>query len=75
MQGRFRGKLIVVLNDNTMSISRNVGVYRPLSGKQSDKSGLPQGKRDVESVLWKIPRCRRAPVTAVLLRPRVPLNI
>ena len=53
--GRFRGKLIVVLNDNTMSISRNVGSIARYLATIRTNPAYRKVKGDVESVLRKIP--------------------
>ena len=53
--GRFDGNFIVILNDNTMSISRNVGsISRHLSALRTTP-GYLKAKGDVESALDRIP--------------------
>lgn len=53
--GRFKGNLIVVLNDNSMSISRNVGSIARYLATIRTKPAYRKVKGDVESVLKKIP--------------------
>ncbi len=63
--GRLHRNLIVILNDNTMSISRNVGsIARYLTYVRSRPAYL-NAKDNVESVLLRIPRFGQRMASAV----------
>lgn len=53
--GRFRGNLIVVLNDNKMSISRNVGAIARYLAHMRAKPGYLKAKSGVEGALQRTP--------------------
>jgi len=53
--GRFRGNFIVVLNDNKMSISQNVGSMARYLSSVRIKKGYINTKRRVEKILDHIP--------------------
>lgn len=53
--GRFKSNMIVVLNDNKMSISENVGGMAMYLGKIRTNSGYASLKRNVEKGLRSIP--------------------
>ncbi|MBR7142048.1 MAG: 1-deoxy-D-xylulose-5-phosphate synthase [Clostridia bacterium] len=54
--GRSGERLIVVLNDNEMSISQNVGALAKSLAKLRGKKGYLQAKRATEQFLLKIPK-------------------
>lgn len=53
--GRFTKNFIVILNDNTMSISRNVGAIARYLAHIRTMPGYLRAKGNVESILQKIP--------------------
>ena len=53
--GRSKDKLIVILNDNKMSISKNVGAMSRYLAKVRSKKGYHTFKTRVEKVLIRIP--------------------
>lgn len=53
--GRFNGKIVVILNDNKMSISRNVGAMARSLAIMRTKKGYRRLKTGVERFLTKIP--------------------
>ncbi len=53
--GRDRSNLIIVLNDNTMSISRNVGALARHLNVIRSKPGYFKMKHAFKRLLWKIP--------------------
>ncbi len=53
--GRFKGRLIVILNDNKMSINRNVGAMARSLAVMRTRKGYRAMKNGVESALNKIP--------------------
>lgn len=55
--GRSKDKLIVVLNDNKMSISKNVGAMSRYLAKVRSKRGYHRFKSGLEKVLIHIPLC------------------
>ncbi len=55
--GRSKDKLIVILNDNKMSISKNVGAMSRYLAKVRSKKGYHLFKSGIEKVLIHIPFC------------------
>lgn len=53
--GRFPKNFIVILNDNKMSISRNVGAMARYLAHMRTKPGYLKAKTDIESILARIP--------------------
>lgn len=64
--GQFRRNLIVILNDNTMSISKNVGSLARYLTYMRTKPGYIKAKSSVEDVLVRLPLVGRP--TARLMR-------
>lgn len=58
--GHTKTKLIFILNDNAMSISRNVGAISKHLRNLRAKPGYFKSKKRVETALSKIPFCGRA---------------
>lgn len=54
--GKNNTKLIVILNDNGMSISENVGGLSTHLSKKRTNSGYLNTKQDIEKILIKMPR-------------------
>jgi len=55
--GRYKDKLIVILNDNKMSISKNVGAMSRYLAKVRSKKGYHLFKTGIEKILIHIPFC------------------
>ncbi|MGA3084864.1 MAG: 1-deoxy-D-xylulose-5-phosphate synthase [Thermodesulfobacteriota bacterium] len=53
--GHLEKDLIVVLNDNEMSISKNVGALSSFLSKRLTRKGFVQFKKEMESILKSIP--------------------
>lgn len=53
--GQFHGNLVVILNDNKMSINRNVGAMARYLAVMRTRKGYRRVKSDVESFLLRIP--------------------
>ncbi|NJB69379.1 1-deoxy-D-xylulose-5-phosphate synthase [Desulfobaculum xiamenense] len=54
--GGLHSDMIVVLNDNEMSISRNVGALSSFFSRNLTKSWVVRFKKDVESILKSVPK-------------------
>lgn len=54
--GHMKRKVIVVLNDNEMSISKNVGALAGYLAKMRSDPMYSKGKDDIEAVLMRIPK-------------------
>jgi len=64
--GHSKTRLILILNDNAMSISRNVGAISKHLRKLRTKPGYYKSKRRVEKFLAKLPLCGK--IFASLIR-------
>lgn len=65
--GQFRRNLIVILNDNTMSISKNVGSLARYLTYMRTKPGYIKAKSSVEDVLGRLPLVGK-PIAAIMRR-------
>ncbi len=54
--GDFGKKMVVVLNDNEMSISSNVGALSSFLSRKLSHPGLTRFKKDIEGILKQIPK-------------------
>ncbi len=53
--GEVKTKMIIILNDNNMSISKNVGALHNYLDKLRSNKGYDKAKNDTKKVLYKIP--------------------
>lgn len=67
--GQFRRSLIVILNDNTMSISKNVGSLARYLTYMRTKPGYIKAKSSVEDALGRLPLVGR-PVARIMRRTK-----
>lgn len=67
--GQFRRNLIVILNDNTMSISKNVGSLARYLTYMRTKPGYIKAKSSVEDALSRLPLVGR-PIARIMRRAK-----
>lgn len=67
--GQFRRNLIVILNDNTMSISKNVGSLARYLTYMRTKPGYIKAKSSVEDALGRVPLVGR-PIARLMRRAK-----